>query len=151
MNFKYLTAVCAVAGALAVVAPAQDANRTIIDTRTDVRTIVKTLTSHTNEFKDEFEDAVDDSILDDTRLEDRAKRRADDLHDQAKKLADVFEDKRDKNHPKVREQVDRVLAVAGDVNGIMRQHRFTDKLQRQWGLLRGDLNALAAVYDLAPL
>ena len=33
----------------------------------------------------------------------------------------------------------------------MQEHRFTDKLQRDWDLLRSDLNGLAAVYDLSPL
>jgi hypothetical protein len=33
----------------------------------------------------------------------------------------------------------------------MLDHRFTDKLQRDWALLRSDLNALAKVYDLSPL
>jgi hypothetical protein len=33
----------------------------------------------------------------------------------------------------------------------MLNHRFTDKLQRDWDLLRSDLNALAEVYDLSPL
>jgi hypothetical protein len=130
---------------------AQDANRDVVVTRGDARDIVDKLPRRTGEFKEDFDKAVEHSLMDGTRLEDRAKRRADDLHDAAKKLADVFHDKKDKNHPAVREQVDKTLAAAADVNRVMRDHRFTDKLQRQWDILRSDCNALAAVYDLRPI
>ncbi|HUE21997.1 MAG TPA: hypothetical protein VMQ86_09960 [Bryobacteraceae bacterium] len=33
----------------------------------------------------------------------------------------------------------------------MADHRFTDKLQRDWEMVRSDLNALAEVYGLSPL
>jgi len=33
----------------------------------------------------------------------------------------------------------------------MLNHRFTNKLQRDWVLLCSDLNALAEIYDLLPL
>src|SRR5260370_24030389 len=90
-------------------------------------------------------------MIDGTRMEANAKHGADDLHDAAGKLGDVFHDKKDKNNPAVREQVDRTLAAASELNHIMVTHRFTDKLQSEWDMLRGDLNALAAVYGLSPL
>jgi hypothetical protein len=33
----------------------------------------------------------------------------------------------------------------------MSQHRFTDKVQHEWELLRLDLNALAQIYSLSPI
>ena len=129
----------------------QDANRDVIQTKTDVSEIVQRLAKRTGDFKADFARAVEHSMMDKTKLEDRAKGRADDLHDSAKRLRDVFGDKHDKNNPAVRDQVDRTLATAADVNRIMQGHRFTDKLQRTWDLLRSDLNALAAVYELSPL
>jgi hypothetical protein len=132
-------------------AVAQDANRDVVVRKSDVREIVRGLSKRTGEFKEEFDKAVAHSLMDGSRLEDRAKHRADDLHDSAKRLEDVYGDKHDKNDPKVRDQVDKTLAAAADVNRIMRDHRFTDKLQRDWDLLRSDLNGLAAVYDLSPL
>ncbi len=132
-------------------AVAQDANRDVVVTKSDARGIVRSLAKRTGEFKEDFDKAVEHSMIDGTRLEDRAKHRADDLHDAAKKLQDVYGDKRDKNDPKVRDQVDKTLAAAADVNRIMQSHRFTDRLQRDWDLLRSDLNALAAVYELSPL
>ena len=132
-------------------ASAQDANRDAVTTMTDARAIITTLSRRTDDFKERFDKALDKSLLDGSKLEDKAKHRADDLHDASKKLHDVFNDKKDKNNPKVREQVDKVLAAGAEVNRVMTAHRFTDDLQRQWDLLRSDLNALASLYDLSPL
>jgi hypothetical protein len=110
-----------------------------VETRGDAREMVDRLARRTGGFKGDFDKAVDHSLMDGTRMEDRAKHRADDLNDAAKKLADVFHDKKDKNHPAVREQVDKTLAAAADVDRVMRDH------------LRSDCNGLAAVYDLRPI
>ena len=130
---------------------AQDANRTEVIIKTDLGDVVQRVAKRSGEFKEEFSKAVEHSLVDGTRVEGRLKHRADELHDAAKKLQDVFHDKRDKNNPAVREQVDKTLAVASDLNHVMESHRFTEKIQADWGLLHADLNALAAVYDLSPL
>jgi hypothetical protein len=148
--------VCLSAGALLLGGPfasvrAQDANREVVVTRTDVGGIVDRLTKSTGEFKETFNNAVSHSMLDGTRVEANAKHRADDLHAAAKRLADVFKDKKDKNNPAVRDQADKTIAAASELNRVLLDHRFTDKLQREWDLLRSDLNALAKVYDLSSL
>jgi len=137
-------------GALAPVS-AQDANRDVVVTSSDIGAVVDRLARGSAEFKDEFDRAVSHSTIDGTRLEANAKHRADDLHDAAKRLANVFHDKRDKNNPAVRDQADKTIAAASELNQVMLDHRFTDKVQREWYLLRSDLNALAQVYDLSPL
>lgn len=129
---------------------AQDANRETIVTATDVGGVVDRLAKRTGDFKEEFDNAVEHSDFG-KRMEERAKHRADDLHDSAKKLRDVFNDKRDKNNPDVRSQVDKTLAMGAEINRLMQDHRFTDKLQQNWDLLHSDLNALAAVYNLSPI
>jgi hypothetical protein len=138
-------------GVLQPVANGQDANRAEVYTRRDVGDIVQSVARRTASFKGQFNSAVAHSLIDGTKLEDRAKRRADDLEDSARKLRDVYGDKRDKNNPAVRDQVDKTLAAASDVNRVMTEHRFTDKVQREWNLLRSDLNGLADVYNLPPL
>jgi hypothetical protein len=132
-------------------ATAQDANRAEVYGKTDVGDVVQRVARRAASFREEFNRAVEHSLLDGTKLEDRAKHRADDLHAAANKLKDVYGDKRDKNNPAVRDQVDKTLAAASDVNGVVEGHRFTDKVQREWDLLKGDLNSLAGVYDLPPL
>lgn len=133
------------------IARAQDANREVVETRTDVGGIVDRLAKTTGQFKDEFDNAVSHSMINGTRLEANAKHRADDLHGAAKRLGDVYHDKRDKNNPAVRDQADKTISTASELNRVMLDHRFTDKLQRNWELLRSDLNALAKVYNLSPL
>jgi len=145
-----LFAALCLAGAVPA-ANAQDANRDSVYTKTDVGDIVERVQRRTGTFKEDFDKAVEHSMLDGSKMEDRAKKRADDLHDSAKKLKDVFGDKKDKNDPKVREQVDRTLSAASDLNRVMVEFRFTEKLQRDWDLLKGDLNALAAVYSFPPM
>jgi hypothetical protein len=130
---------------------AQDANRDTIMTPTDVGSVVDRVERQSREFKGEFDNAVSHSMIDGTLLEENAKHRADDLHDAAAKLGDVFHHKRDKNNPAVREQVDRTLAAASELNRVLTAHRFTDKLQADWTTLRGELNGLAAMYQLTPL
>ncbi len=49
------------------------------------------------------------------------------------------------------DQADKTIAAASELNRVMLNHRFTDKLQRDWDLLRSDLNALAETYNLSPL
>ena len=140
---------------IAGIAPARaqdsDANRDLIKADNDVGGVVDQLQKRAAAFKDEFDRAVSHSLIDGTNLEENAKHRADDLHVAANHLGDVFHDKRDKNNPAVRDQADRTLAAAAEVNQVMLRHRFTEKLQRDWDLLRGDLNGLASVYSLTPL
>lgn len=155
MKFVSIPPAAAVVGALLFAAPyaarAQDANRDTVMTQTDVGSVVNRLVKKAHEFRDEFDNAVDHTMIDGTRMEDNAKHRADDLHNAAAKLGDVFHDKKDKNNPAVRDQADRTIAAASELNHVMEGHRFTDRLQRDWTMLRSDLNALAAVYQLSPL
>jgi len=147
---RFLQCLC-LALLLVTMARAQDANRAVVVAPTDLGSVVDRVQKLSGEFKNSFDKAVSHSMIDGTRIEANAKHRADDLHDAANKLGDVFHDKKDKNNPAVREQVDKTIAAASELNRIMVDHRFTDKLQSEWGMLRGDLNALAAVYSLSPL
>ncbi|MEI9972271.1 MAG: hypothetical protein WDO73_09580 [Ignavibacteriota bacterium] len=130
---------------------AQDANRDTIMAPTDVGSVVDRIQKQSGPFKEEFDKAISHSMIDGTRVEENAKRRADDLHDAANKLGDVFHDKKDKNNPAVREQVDRTIAAASELNRVMVAHRFTEKLHSDWDVLRAELNGLAGMYNLTPL
>jgi len=129
---------------------AQDANREVVVTRSDLGSIVNSLAKRTGDFKGEFDHEVEHT-MDNKHVEERAKNRADDLHDSAKRLKDVYDDKHDKLSPKVRQEVDKTLAAGSELSKVMQDHRFTDRLQQHWQDLRSDLNALAAVYELTPI
>ena len=156
MQSKWLRLACLAAGAglclgSQPVVRAQDANRDAALTISEARDIVDRLAKRSGDFREDFEKAMEHSMMDGSKLEDRAKKRAGDLHESSKKLRDVFNDKKDKNNPAVREQADKVLAAAADVNRVMAANRFTDRVQRDWEVLRSDLNALAQIYSLSPL
>lgn len=148
---RYSTAGALFIGGACVPARSQDANRDVVVTPSDVGSVVDRVQRLSGEFKNSFDKAVSHSMIDGTRMEANAKHRADDLHDATSRLGDVFHDKRDKNNPAVRDQADKTIAMASELNRVMLNHRFTDKLQREWDLLRSDLNALAQVYGLSPL
>ena len=112
-------------------ARAQDANRDVVMAPTDVGSVIDRVAKHSSEFKGEFDHEIG-RTMDGKPVEDRAKRRADNLSDDAKKMRDVFGDKKDKNAPQVRERVDRVLADASELNQVMQDHRLTDKAQQDW-------------------
>jgi hypothetical protein len=133
------------------IACAQDANRDVVVTQSDMGSVVDRIQRGTGRFKEQFDHAVEHSMMDEKGIDKDAKHRADDLHNSANKLGDVFHDKRDKNNPAVRDQADRTLSAASEVNRVMMNHRFTDKLQSDWDNLRSDFNALAQVYGLSPL
>jgi hypothetical protein len=131
--------------------PAQDANRAVVESRKNISAIVERLARESGDFQDAFDSAVSHSTAAGISIEVNAKHRADDLHEEAKCLADIFHSELDKNNPAVRDQADKTLAAASELNRVMLSHHFTDKLQRDWVLLCLDFNALAEVYDLAPL
>ncbi len=130
---------------------AQDAKPAIVETHSDVSALLERLALRSGDFKEAFDAAVSHHAIDDTRIEVMANHRADDLHDAAKQLADIFRAKKDENNPAVHDQADKTLAVAGELNRVMLNSRFPDKLQRDWSVLFSDLNALAEVYDLSSL
>lgn len=67
-------------------------------------------------------------------------------------MLDHFKD--DYNHGRVRNIEDRVntlLAIAAGINRVMLYRTFDHDAERDWNLLRSDLNALAVTYGLPAL
>jgi len=119
-----------------------------IYTRTDVRDLVQRMEQHSNDFRKHFEKALDRSALNDTDREDRLRRWTHDLEDMLDRL------KKDQSKNQIRDMEQRVntlLAIAAGINRIMLYRTFSADAERDWRLLRGDLNALAITYDLPAL
>ena len=120
----------------------------VIYTKTDVRDIVQRMERHSNDFRKHFEKSLDRSALDDTDREDRLRRWTQDLEDMLDHL------KNDQGKGQIRDMEQRVntlLAIAAGVNRIMLYRQFDADTDRDWQLLRSDLNALAITYDLPAL
>lgn len=117
-------------------------------TKTDVRDLVQRMERHSDDFRKHFEKSLDRSALDGTDREDRLRRWTQDLED----MLDHFKD--DYNHGRARnmeQRVNTLLAIAAGINRIMLYRTFDSGTERDWNLLRSDLNALAITYDLPAL
>ena len=141
-----------VAGAsliLTTPAEAQRRGRARAYTKADVDRVIRRVEDRSDQFVRLFDRALDRSRLDGTRREDR-------LNEQAKNLERTLDDlrrefDRKESYIETRPEVGRALNVAEDINRAMRRRRMGGETERQWNLLRNELNALALVYNLRPL
>ncbi|MDZ4818455.1 MAG: hypothetical protein SGJ20_05720 [Planctomycetota bacterium] len=144
---KLLTGVFLLTVAFASTCTAQS-REVAIYTRTDVRDLVQRMEQHSNAFRKHFEKALDRSALNDTDREDRLRRWTQDLEDMLDHL------KKDQSKNQIRDMEQRIntmLAIAAGINRIMLYRTFSADAERDWRLLRADLNALALTYDLPTL
>jgi hypothetical protein len=93
-----------------------------------------------------FDRALDRSRLDNTRKEDRLNERALDLERQLNIVRQEFE--RTQNHQAVRSHIARALSIAEGINTVVRNRRLDPQVERQWMLLRSEMNRLAQVYNI---
>ena len=117
-------------------------------TRTDVRDLVQRMERHSDDFRKHFEKALDKSALDGTDREDRLRRWTQDLEDSLDKFKDDYNNGRIRA---VEPRVNMLLAIAAGINRAMLYRTFDADAERDWDLLRSDLNALAIVYNLPAL
>lgn len=112
----------------------------------EVKDLVKDTHAMASRFEEDLDDALDKSIVDDTQAEERNEERADDLEDHLNQAQDEVDDPDD-----FRKHLDSALQAAFDVEKLMGQHRFPEKTNRDWDLLRGKLNTLAQLVGLQPI
>lgn len=116
--------------------------------RTDVRDLLHQMKRHSDDFKHHLDHSLDNSTLNGTHQEDRLKHWADDLKDTLDHLQDDY------SHGTLANMTDRLnnaLAVAAGINRVMLYRPFGPETERDWTLLRSDLNALAVNRGLPPL
>jgi hypothetical protein len=75
--------------------------------------------------------------------------RAHDLEGQMNAIRD--ESNRESGFYEMRSRVANALSVAEDINRTMHYRRLNYEVERQWSMLRSDLNRLARVYNLRQL
>lgn len=125
-----LAAVCAVllfsSGA---VAQRYRAPRERGHTKAEVDRVIRRVETRSDAFARLFDKSLDRSRLDGTRRE--------------------F-DRRDR-YAETRPEVARALNIAGNINVALRRRRLGGETERQWALLRAELNELARVYNLPRL
>ena len=134
--------------ALMLTAPglAQGRYRGRVYSKADVDRIIKRVEDRS----DAFQKMVDRN-LDRSRL--NGSKREDNINDQVKDLEKALDDLRREFDRKdsfreTRREVERVMSEADEVNALMKRLRFDASVEREWQLVKADLNKLAGVFEL---
>ncbi len=117
--------------------------------RVDVDRLIRQAENRSDQFVAMFDRALDRSRLEGTIREDRLNERALQLERELNIVRQQFN--RTRNHYEIRSHVANAVNVAQGINRVMQNRRLYPVAERQWMLLRSDLNRLAAVYNLPQL
>ena len=117
-------------------------------TKAEVEAIIKRVEERSDEFRKVIDRSLDKSALNGTNREDNINQQVKELENAIDKLRGDFD--RANTWQETREQVQRVLNEADEVNAIMRRGRWRrgGVVKSEWALVRSDLNKLFGVYNL---
>ena len=116
-----------------------------------VQFLVTELDQWTKGFPRQFYSALLQPPRDSSKLSESAKAGPSDLGDSVKQLASLRSAKDLLTNGDFRNQVDKTLAAAKQVNLAMASQRFPDPLQSDWDQIRTALNSLAEIYKVETL
>ena len=111
--------------------------------------LIRQAEAHSNQFVGVFDRALDRSRLEGTIREDRLTERAAELERQLNVARGELN--RSTNHWAIRSSISNAIDVGQAINTVMRRRNLTPNAERQWMMLRSDLNRLAAAYGLRQL
>lgn len=115
-------------------------------TKGEVNAIIRRIEDRSDRFVKLFDRSLDRSGIDGTNREDRLNEYARNLEKALDNLRSEFD--RKENYVETRPEVRRCLDIATNINVAMRNRRLGGQTERQWALLRAELNTLANVYGL---
>jgi hypothetical protein len=117
-------------------------------TKAEVEDVIKRVEKRSDSFRKVVDRTLDRSALDGTNREDNINEQVKELENAIDKLRKDFD--RANTWQETREQVQRVLSEADEVNAIVRRGRWRrgGAVKCEWALVRNDLNRLAGVYNL---
>jgi hypothetical protein len=115
-------------------------------TKPQVNSIIKRVEERSDRFVKLFDRSLDRSPLDGTNREDNLNQMARNLETALDDLRREFD--RKENYVETRPEVRRCLDIATNINVAMRNRRMGGETERQWALVRAELNTLADVYGL---
>ena len=148
---KSITALAACCMMLIMAAPSFAQTRSSDYARTNVERLVRQAEMHTNQFAVALDRSLDRSRLDGSIREERLNERASDLRGQLSAIRQELD--RTRNFVHVRTQVASALNTAQGLNQTIRFRRvnFGFGVERQWAMVRSDLNRLASTFNLRQL
>lgn len=117
-------------------------------TKAEVEALIKRVEERSDSFRKVIDRSLDKSALDGTNREDNINQQVKELENAIDKLRSNFD--RANTWQETREQVQRVLNEADEVNALMRRGRWRrgGVVKSEWALVRSDLNKLFGVYNL---
>jgi hypothetical protein len=119
--------------------------------REQVQFMAMELDQWTKDFPHQFYAAMMKPPMDANKFSDAMKAGADDLGNAVKQLYVLSSAKDVATSPKFKEQLDKTLAAAKNVNQAIGVQRFPDPLLTDWEQIRGNLNRLAQIYKVETL
>lgn len=128
---------------------AQGRHRGRLYTKSDVDRIIKRVEDHSDSFTKLVDRSLDRGVLDGTEAEDRINEQIKDLEEALDELREEF-DKRDR-WEETRENVQKVINEADEVNAIVHRRKLAPKIEAEWVGLRVDINRLAGIYNVRRL
>lgn len=116
--------------------------------KADVERIIKRVEERSDEFRKVIDRSLDRSVLNGTNREDNINQQVKELENAIDTLRQDFD--RAQTWEETREQVQRVLNEADEVNVIMRRGRWRrgGPVKSEWALVRSDLNKLFGICNL---
>lgn len=118
-------------------------------TRTSIDRLIRQAESRSNQFVGAFDRALDRSRLEGSIREDRLNERAAELERQLNVARSELNTTG--NHWAIRSSVSNAIEVGRAINNVMRRRNLSPYAERQWTMLRSDLNRLASAYNLRQL
>lgn len=100
----------------------------------------------TNEFRDTLRRALEHSRVRDSNREDELNRDGARLERSLNRVGDSWNGEH--NPGKTRHFVDTAIGAGQDINRTMVRRRLNPEVQRQWDIVRAELNRLAEVFEL---
>lgn len=116
--------------------------------RSNVDRMIRQAENRSDIFVRVLDRALDERGLQGFRAE-RLNERARDLEQQLNVIRHEFD--QTNNYFQIRSEVQEALNIASDINNAMHNRRLSFQAERQWLLLRSDLNRLASAYNLSHL
>lgn len=108
-----------------------------------IQQLLDRIERHADRFRGTLDSTLNRSPLDGSDREDRINEFVGDFKEATERLRERF-DKRQRIAADVRE----VIAQASRIDNFMRRRRLDERVQRDWGNLRQDLNELARISDV---
>lgn len=118
-------------------------------TKADVDRIIKRCEDRSDAFTRMIDRNLDRSRLDGTRREDNINDQVRDLERALDELRREF-DRRD-TWRETRREVEKVMRESDEISALMKNARFDRNVEREWQLVKADLNKLAGIYELRQL